>query len=750
MMEGLDMNKGASWIPQLGGGKWRAAGLAVVLVLAATGTIGGSAVDEGSTPPAHGPAGSVTATTAAPPALGPAGSAATAASGPLAAAAGDPQTAGLAAGFRYADCPAGTVFEPDVHKDSGFTQAEEPPRRPLENIRQISAGNFFDAAGYGNEFGSSYALAQDGSVYDWGFTTPLVRENRPAAFPQKVSGLTDPIKRVDGPFALTTGGDVYDLHAEGGPRKIQGLTGITVIAQSEPNSLYARQKNGTLLYYTMRGVADKPETIPLPGFGKVRKMAASPFIMLTIGEDNRLRAAPARFGSGPFNKPAIVKLPDGGRPLSVHATMSSSIKGYVLTSRGNWYFFNENGELKPATVLKGATQVTATESTQVALKSDGTVWVWGELTDLTGSADTRIPADKPVQVAGLANVVSLAAGSHHILALTKDGHVQSLGSNMYGQLGRLPVYAKDPAPMGVWRGVTALFTMYGKIFGIKDGDVWSLMSGGITKPVLLGQNAKKVAPALGNYAILTGEGRLLLAPPDQSASCKVLQTPTPVADMSASANGILLALTDGRVYEVGIPTVPTFPVKELRFAPQPAGKVTRVFGNPVPMTLTDKGELYYQERLQDGFPLMKPVQIGAPVKEWAPLYYIYSENAFLGKALDGNGRVYELRIKLPWGNTNVNQNSVDVKKTEETGERLSGGAVIGTDGSIREKIELGFIDTILPAGTKIRTEAYIYYYPIEGRSFFYHMLVTEDDTVYWLGDYPYSSRQLTPGDVRLP
>jgi uncharacterized repeat protein (TIGR01451 family) len=70
---------------------------------------------------------------------------------------------------------------------------------------------------------------------------------------------------------------------------------------------------------------------------------------------------------------------------------------------------------------------------RLALKSDGTIWAWGNTgIDELDDAATRTG---PVQVAGLANVTAIAAGSTHALAVTADGSVWAWGSNASGQLG---------------------------------------------------------------------------------------------------------------------------------------------------------------------------------------------------------------------------------------------------------------------------------------------------------------------------
>ena len=71
----------------------------------------------------------------------------------------------------------------------------------------------------------------------------------------------------------------------------------------------------------------------------------------------------------------------------------------------------------------------------LAVRSDGTVWAWGfnghgELGD--GTTTSR---STPVQVPGLTGITQVAAGSFFSLALRSDGTVWAWGANQNGQLG---------------------------------------------------------------------------------------------------------------------------------------------------------------------------------------------------------------------------------------------------------------------------------------------------------------------------
>ena len=77
----------------------------------------------------------------------------------------------------------------------------------------------------------------------------------------------------------------------------------------------------------------------------------------------------------------------------------------------------------------------------IALRRDGTVWAWGDNTKgQLGNGTTDI-ADEPVQVLSdssgtpLTDVIAIAAGRDHSVAVTSDGTVWTWGDNKYGQLG---------------------------------------------------------------------------------------------------------------------------------------------------------------------------------------------------------------------------------------------------------------------------------------------------------------------------
>jgi len=69
----------------------------------------------------------------------------------------------------------------------------------------------------------------------------------------------------------------------------------------------------------------------------------------------------------------------------------------------------------------------------LAVKSDGTVWAWGENGFGQLGNGTNTDSDTPVQVLGISNAASVAAGDRHSLCVLKDGRVLAWGDNQWGR-----------------------------------------------------------------------------------------------------------------------------------------------------------------------------------------------------------------------------------------------------------------------------------------------------------------------------
>jgi alpha-tubulin suppressor-like RCC1 family protein len=96
----------------------------------------------------------------------------------------------------------------------------------------------------------------------------------------------------------------------------------------------------------------------------------------------------------------------------------------------------------------------------VALKSDGTLWGWGENSSGQLGIGTTVPKDVPSQeVTGAINWSAISAGDFHTVALKSDGTLWAWGWNYYGQLGDGTTTRKNtPTQIGTdtnWRSISA-------------------------------------------------------------------------------------------------------------------------------------------------------------------------------------------------------------------------------------------------------------------------------------------------------
>ncbi len=114
----------------------------------------------------------------------------------------------------------------------------------------------------------------------------------------------------------------------------------------------------------------------------------------------------------------------------------------------------------------------------LALKSDGTVWAWGYNTHgQLGDGNYEEEYFRvPVQCSGLSGVITIACGEEHSIALKSDGTVWTWGDNEYGQLGLGDGTYTDkytPAQVNDLSGVTAIAGGEPQTLALKsDGTVW--------------------------------------------------------------------------------------------------------------------------------------------------------------------------------------------------------------------------------------------------------------------------------------
>ena len=129
---------------------------------------------------------------------------------------------------------------------------------------------------------------------------------------------------------------------------------------------------------------------------------------------------------------------------------------------------NDYGQLSDGTTtdrftpvqVQGFTGVVAVSAGNAALavKSDGTVWSWGRNNFGQLGDGTTTDRSTPAQVPGLTGIVavSVSCGVGHSLAVKSDGTVWAWGDNTFGQLGRAGTGSSVPVQVSGLTGVVSV------------------------------------------------------------------------------------------------------------------------------------------------------------------------------------------------------------------------------------------------------------------------------------------------------
>jgi alpha-tubulin suppressor-like RCC1 family protein len=159
------------------------------------------------------------------------------------------------------------------------------------------------------------------------------------------------------------------------------------------------------------------------------------------------------------------------------------------------------------TGLSDVIQIAAGMKHAVALRKDGTVWAWGRRDNgEIGDGEPKGPPRRaigPTRVRGLEGITQIAADGSHTLALRSDGRVMAWGQNRYGELGTgTRDTAWTPVEVKSLDRVVAIAAGGGGGSGTSgavrdDGSVWLWgmnMSGGAMSPD--DEGARLLVPAL--------------------------------------------------------------------------------------------------------------------------------------------------------------------------------------------------------------------------------------------------------------
>lgn len=298
------------------------------------------------------------------------------------------------------------------------------------------------------------------------------------------------------------GSDVPDqtmtVSQSGSARQVVGAAGVMVDngrIGSGIAHVVALRTDGTLVawgsgQYGQLGEGNAASLVPVPvqGLSHVTEVRTGGFHTAVITSDQRIWT----WGNNSYGQAGVGGLSTvmaTPRKVSGLSDVKSVGAGYSHTSAvayGGvlWTWGQMPGRASTTPVKVGGsskqmTSVAAGGDFTLALAADGTVFGWGGNT----SGQLGIGYASPnvvnlVQVAGLTNVKSLAAGKAHALALRTDGSVYAWGNNQNGQLSTagpsnrarpvlgLPTPLSPSSVRGVYAGAVNSAVVYA------DGSVW--------------------------------------------------------------------------------------------------------------------------------------------------------------------------------------------------------------------------------------------------------------------------------------
>ena len=321
-----------------------------------------------------------------------------------------------------------------------FTSSTTPvPLTAINNVIDMAGSQYH-----------SLALKTDGTVWAWG--------NNP--FGQLGNGTTS------GATTAT-------------PVQVTGLTGASAIAIGYYHSL-ALKSDGTVWTwgYNNHGqlgngtTANSTVPVQVASLSGVVAIASGQYHSLALKNDGTVWA----WGWGQYGQLGNGAIIDSSTPVSISgltsvtAIAAGAFHSLALKSDGtvwawgnstSYQLGNNSGANSAIPVQAGISNVTAIEGGalhSLALKNDGTVWAWGSNQyGEIGNGTTVALGRTPTQVIGLSNVIAIASGGQHSLALKNDTTVWAWGLNNFGQLGNgTTTNSNTPVPVSNVYGAIGL------------------------------------------------------------------------------------------------------------------------------------------------------------------------------------------------------------------------------------------------------------------------------------------------------
>lgn len=242
------------------------------------------------------------------------------------------------------------------------------------------------------------------------------------------------------------------------------------------------------------GSTASPQLLPrivagLTGATRVAGSASSSLAVRTDGTVTGwgLNGSSAKLGDGTTATTRLLPVATLGL-TDVVALSATSDHSLALRSDGSVWAWGNNstGEIGDGTTtqhltpvaVSGLTSITAVAAGRdfsLAVKQDGTLWAWGRNNSNQLGDGTTTSSSVPQQVPGVSGATAVAAGALHGLALLADGTVLGWGRNVEGQVGD-GTTTQRPTPVLVAGLIGIVAIAAGTDFSLAldaNGVVWS-------------------------------------------------------------------------------------------------------------------------------------------------------------------------------------------------------------------------------------------------------------------------------------
>jgi len=194
-----------------------------------------------------------------------------------------------------------------------------------------------------------------------------------------------------------------------------------------------------------------------------------------IGRDHQF----VKTEAGPVEGLGQVTQAEGGNNFSIALRTNGTVCVWGDSTEGQLGQGNTKHVYSPAgtTVigLPAIKQIRAGLATCYAVSTGGDVFAWGVNNSTFGPKTTINKSGTPIQVAGITGVQSLAVGNGFAVALKPDGKVWTWGSNAQGGLGDGTTgVRREPTVIPNLSNVTQIAVAGFRAFALKsDGTVWA-------------------------------------------------------------------------------------------------------------------------------------------------------------------------------------------------------------------------------------------------------------------------------------